>query len=184
MTVQGKINSYVLGLLAATAFAFFYVLPKIADSLIGLQNAHKQQESQLQSLNDQVKGLEAMQRDLDVIKSMPVQPKDLFTPYSADAKLVNEIQALEAAAAKTNNHMTLDITGSADKARAYPSASGLVAVPYTLALDGSFPDAVRFLEYFENSFFISPISDITVSGNGDKARTVHTAIQAEFFLEK
>ncbi len=184
MTVQGKINSYVLGLVAVSAFTFFYAFPRIADSLVNLQSAHKDQVAQLQSLSDQVKALEAMQRDLSDIAKMPVQPKDLFTPYSADAKLVNEIQALENYSAQTNLVMHLNITGSAEKALPYPSASGLVAVPYTLTLDGNFVSAVQFLQYFENSFFVSPISDITISGAGDKAHSVHVTINAEFFLEK
>lgn len=184
MNLQAKIYSYVLALLAVSAFAFFYLFPMLANGLIQLQNTHKDQLSKIKSLDEQVKALQAMQRNLDDIAKMPVQPKDLFAPYSADVTLVDEIQSLENSAVKTNNTMKITINGSAQGAQPYPSASGLVSIPYIINLNGTYPQTVRFLEYLENSFFISPVQQITISRNGDKAGTVNTKITTMFFLQK
>lgn len=159
MTPSRKIIFTVFIWALLTGAVFGFVLPKLSKGLIDLQASHEKQIAQLKDLQEQVQALKKIQEDLNKIDSQEVKPTDLFT---SDIRLVNEIKKIESYAQKAGLAETLTVTGTADKAQAVASKSGLSQVPYTISLKGPFPGVVNFILYLENSSFISPVNAITV----------------------
>ncbi len=181
MPIKQKIYFNVILSVLLLGAIFGYVLPKMSNSLIALQNSHQSQIIKLKQLNEQARSLTKMNEDLSVLNQMPVKPSDFFT---SDATLVNEIKTIEDVAAKTNSTMTLSISGTADKAVAVNSASGLSQVSYSVSLKSTFPDTVRFIKYMEHRYFISPITGINISGDPDNKGGITATILSNFYIYK
>lgn len=181
MGIKQKIyfNTIISILLLGAMFG--YIFPKMSKSLVDLQNSHQSQIIKLKQLNEQAKSLSKMNEDLQAVAAMSIKPADFFT---SDATLVNEIKTMEEVAAKTKSVMTLSISGTADKALAVSSASGLSQVPYAVTLKTTFPDLIRFIKYMENRYFISPISGLNISGDEDKQGGVSATILSSFYIYK
>ncbi len=180
MNPINKIYLAALTWLVLTFVVFSYLFPHFSQSLITLQQSHQEQISQLDSLKTQALGLQKMQDDLQQVDNQPVKLGSFFT---SDINLVKEIQRIEDISQKTNIAETLQVTGTVDKALpASKTSSGLFLVPYTLALNGSFPEVLNFLKYFENSYFISPLNAITVSYVAKGS--VNATILSNFIIHK
>lgn len=175
-----KIYLTLLVWLALTVGAFFYGFPTLADGLVKLQTSHQAQIDTRDKLVAQAKALEKMKKDLEALKKESIQSQDFFT---SDTKLVNEIKHIEGIAQNTKTALTISISGSADKAAAAPDTkSKLAIVPYTISLEGAFPDTINFLKYLENSYFISPVNGLSI--NSDGTDIVTTKILTNFFIYK
>ncbi len=159
-----KLYAWIFGWLALSGLVLFWALPSFADNLTKLQYDHRTQIDELQKLEEQVRNVNQMQRDLNTLKDKQIQPEDFFT---SDIRLVNEIQHIESAARVSGVSESLALSGTADKTQQVPSASNLYAVPYVINLKGSYPSIVAFVEYLENSYFVAPVSAVSF-GLGDK----------------
>ncbi len=179
MQSNRKIYIYIILNIIVFVVMFKFVLPKMANSLVALQNSHQAQISKLNQLNDQLKSLSKMNEDLSSLNELKVKPENFFT---SDATLVNEIKSIEDAAVLTNTELDLAISGTADKAKSIPSLSNLVQVPFTMALKGAYPNVVRFVKYMENRYFIAPISSINISADEESEGTVIATFQSNFYL--
>jgi|GEM_PF-2409468 len=180
MNVTKKIYGIIFTWLVITVAVFYFILPRLANSLIALQKSHQSQIAQYNDLQAQIQSLYAMQQDLDQLSKASVKPDDLFT---SDVQLVNEIQHIESIAKSTGNDLKISITGTAKDAQPYRSYSKLYAVPYTISLTGPFPATLAFLHYFENSYFVSPPTAIDISNQLALAQgQVKTTILANFFI--
>lgn len=165
--------------LALSGAVFGLIFPKMARSLVDLQQSHQKQITELNSLQEQALGLQKMENDLSQADAQPVKLGSFFT---ADINLVREVQRLEDISQKTSMAESLTISGTADKAAAVQSASGLYQVPYTLSLKGSFPSFVRYLQYLENSYFISPVNGLTINYAGKGQ--IDATVLANFLIHK
>lgn len=181
MNVTKKIILIIVAWLVVTAAVFLYVLPKVGDSLIALQNSHQDQINQLSLLQAQTKNLTQMQADLDVINKKSIKPDDLFP---IDVSLVNQLKFIENIAQQTNNQLTIQITGSENQATPVSgSLSHLLQSPYSIKIVGTFPDAVNFIQQMETSYFISPIAGINMSEATD-TKLLTTQILTNAYLRK
>lgn len=178
MTTKGHITTSIVVWVVATAVAFFFVFPKLANQLVVVQQSHQTQIDEDNRLRTQIQALNNMQTELDKLRKQPVQPSDLFTP---DVQLVNEIQHIEDVGQATNNGLTISISGTVKGLQQYPSQSGLLQVPYNIGLKGSFPGTVAFLKYLENSYFVSPINGFSI---GAVTGGVNTNILTNFFINQ
>ena len=179
MNMTKKIILHVALWLGVTGLCFGYIFPKAIAQIRDLQFAHAKQLVALNELRDYARSLQRMEQDLDKLSKEQVQPEQLFT---SDLKLVREIQEIEKIAAQTNNdQMKLSLSGTAEKAPAYPGASGLSQIPFTITLTGSFPDALRFIEGLENTYFVAPINAVSFTLVEGK---VNTTIISNFIIRK
>ncbi len=162
-----------------TGLVLGVVVPKQQKGLVTLQESNADQIDKLKDLREQVKTLQKIQEDLAKVEQQEVKPNDFFT---GDTRLVNEIKTIELFALKSNLLETLTISGTADKATAVQSLSGLAQIPYSISLQGSFPNVVKFIKYLENAYFISPVNalSVTYSEQGSVKATVLT----NFYLYK
>jgi hypothetical protein len=165
--------------LVATGLIFGFAFPRLTNSLVDLRQSHEKQVTELHSLQAQALALEKMQSDLQQAENQEIKLSSFFT---SDVTLVHEVQRIEEIANKTNMTETLTLTGSSDKAQVVQSQSGLLSVPYTLNLHGSFLNYLNFLKYFENSYFISPVNAMTI--NFDVPGSVNVTLQSNFLLRK
>jgi Tfp pilus assembly protein PilO len=179
MTPTKKIALMIFIWLLLTGAAFTFLFPKMAISLVDLQSSHQQQIDHLKDLQEQVQALQKTQDDLSRLSSQSVKPTDLFT---SDLHLVNEIKQIEQYAQKNNLIETLTVSGTADKAAAVQSASGLYQVPYSIVLKGAFPGVIDFIQYLENSYFISPVNGISVIFNSPG--NVSATIVSNFYISR
>ena len=183
-----KIYIVVFIWLVLTGISFYFIFPKMSDSLLTLQKNHQDQIKEYNDLTAQIQSIHSMQQDLEDLANAPVKPTDLFT---SDVQLVHEIQYIESISKTTNNDLKLTVTGSADDATAFAGAPGLFQVPYSIILTGTFPNIVQFLHYFENSFFISPVNAIDITSNsaaaggtGTTQSSVKATILSNFLIRK
>jgi hypothetical protein len=165
--------------LVLTIAVFSFVAPRLSASMISLENSHEAQIKKLQDVTAQVDALQKIQDDLAKAAKQDVKPSDLFT---SDIRLVNEIKSIEQFAAKSNVAESLTVTGTADKAQVVPGASGLIMVPYTIVLKGTFPGAVNFMRYLENAYFMSPVNAYSMLYN--EQGSITATILTNFYLYK
>lgn len=182
MSPKSKIYAYLFVWVAATAAMFAYIMPHQRSSMLSLQNSHKQQIEDLSRLTQQVRNLTQIENDLKSVEKGEVKPRDFF---GRDADLVGNIKTIEEIAKLTSNAVATSISGSADSAEQYAqSASKFYSIPYSVRISGSFSGAVNFLRYFENSYFVSPISGLNISAAGadSKDPKIKTTILSNFFV--
>ena len=182
MSVRNKIFEYFFIWAIVSAAVFFYVVPKFTQSLVDLQNSHQAQIDQLNKLQAQASNLHKMQIDLDTIAQDPVQPSDLF---KSDVHLVNEFKYLEDVAAKTNNKLELTVSGTVEQELpAEGTVSGLVTVPYSMNLIGTYQNVTTFVKYMENAYFLSPISGLNLNKHTATPGQIEANILTNTFITK
>ena len=161
MNINQKITWYLLVFLAITAAIFFFLAPMFESNLYSLQGKYQDQENQLSALTAQASSLRQIQDDFSKINQMSVKPVDLF---STDVSLVEQFKYIENLATVTNVNLELAITGTADNAQSIKNVkSKLITIPYTIKVQGNFPNIINFIKNFENSYFISPISGLAIT---------------------
>lgn len=181
MNAAKKIYASIFVWVVITAGVFYFAFPKISNYLVSIEQSHEDQIAQYNNLREQIQSLYAMQQDLDQVQKQDVKPSDFFT---SDVQLVKEIQRVESIAALTGNQLKISISGNAGDAKQLKtSSSQLYEVPYTIDLTGTFPQAVQFLHYFENSYFVSPVNAVDID-NSQGGGQVKTTILASFFIHK
>jgi len=181
MSVVKKIYATLFIWALITVGSFYFLFPKFSNNLVALQESYQDQVAQYKNLQEQIQSIYAMQQNLDQVQKQSVKPSDFFT---SDVQLVKEIQHVEDIAKATNNELIITISGSAaDSKPVKTSGSQLFEVPYTVTLTGTFPDALEFLHYYENSYFVSPVNAINVdNSSAAKPGQVKTTILASFYI--
>lgn len=187
MTLNNKILAHFAVWGVVAGLSLFFVFPKLADNLKDLQKDHADQIEQLNDLKNHAKGIELMQSDIDNIEKQSLHPDSLFT---SDVELVNEIKHIEETAQVTAVELDpIGVSGSVtatdktkSKEQTLVSKSDLVPIPFTVTLRGDFLSSLKFIEYFEHNYFLSPINALTFTVSEN--RPVETKILSNFYLLK
>ncbi len=170
-----------IGIFIVTCVALFSYLFKLMDnSNIALAKGTKEKYKEYQDLVAEQKNYEAGKQDIASLAKKAIQPEDFF---SRDTSLVNEIKTLESTSKNFNLSLDLSVSGTADKAVKAPGAAGpIVAIPYTVSLDGQFDKTVNFMENLEHLNFITHIRSVNITAqenNGIKA-----VLSGNFYIKK
>lgn len=179
MSINQKILSLLGVWVIVTGLSFSVIYPRVIKGISDLKLTFAAQIAELNELRDHAKSLQEMQASVIKLEEEEIQPDEFFT---SDTELVQEIKHIESIATVTNNRLVLNISGTADKAAAYPAKTALSQIPFTITLRGNFPDAVRFIQEFEQSYFLPPVNglNITVGEEG----VVTTTIVSAFIVQK
>jgi Tfp pilus assembly protein PilO len=169
-------------LLIVTYLALFgYVFPMVDKKNEAQIAKVTEKKTEYQNLLSEKKSFELGQRDLKLIASKAYQPKDLF---NTDKFLVNAVEQLEQAARLSDVSFALQVAGKTDSitAKGQKTASGLVIIPYSMDVKGSFGNVVAFMERLEHMPFITHSQGVDLSNQPNNQ--VGALIKAQFFIRK
>lgn len=149
----------------------------VADSI-------SQQNVELEVLLREQKSFEQGKKDLAVLAKSQYPPDELF---SSDTKVVKEIQQLEAAAQQYGLELQITVAGTVKEAKPVEgTGSGLIAVPYTLAVRGEFDKILLYMQLVEHMPFVTHAKnlDITVTNAAEAGDVASAIFTSEFFIKK
>jgi len=179
MTYKSKISLVVAIFLAVAAIMFFFVFPRFHSRNVKLSLDVSSQRQTLEQLLQQQRSYEQGKKDLETLKTKPVQPDELF---SRDTRVVKEIKTLEDLSKTYALDMSLQVSGTAKDAQKVKSSTQLLFVPYSLSVTGPFDKVLAFLDSAEHLSFISPIKTIAITAQKDGI--VKTTLTADFYIKK
>ena len=149
-----------------------------------VSDAIAQQNVELEVLLREQKSFEQGKKDLAILEKSQFPPDELF---SSDTKVVKEIQQLEAAAQRYGLDMQITVAGTIKEAKAVDgTGSGLLAVPYTLAVKGDFNNILLYMQLAEHMPFVTHSKNlaITVSPTGADGSETKATFNSEFYIKK
>jgi hypothetical protein len=168
----------LFAIFAGIMFTFGYgILESKNTARLDLVN---KQNLELEVLKREQKNSEQAKKDLATLDQKPHPPSELF---SKDTKVVKEIRTLEDLAARYNLDFTMSISGTSKTAEKAPGvASDLSVVPYTVTVDGAFPNVLNYISATEHTNFVTHTEEIHISSidNG----MVRATIASQFYLKK
>ncbi len=170
------------GLFAILMYFFGYgIMAKknqvVADSLT-------QQNVELEVLQREQKSFEQGKKDLSILEASQYPPDELF---SSDTKVVKEIWQLEQAAQRYGLDLQITVAGTIKEAKPVDAAgSGLIAVPYSLSVRGTFENIMLYMQLAEHMPFVTHSKNlsITVSEDEDGDDEAKAIFTSEFFIKK
>lgn len=153
----------------------------VEKSTLELNRKYSDQMLELNMLKSESLSFNLSKSDLEDLRSKPLQPEDFF---SRDETLVNEIKFLEDLTKKLNLEYGISgISGtvkSAGKAKA--STTGLITIPYSISISGSFDSVSAFIKTMENLPFANQISSVNMGVVGENK--VSASFSAAFYIRK
>ena len=179
MKYKTKISLVAVVFAAIAAIMFFFIFPRFHSRNVNLSVEVSSQRQTLEQLLQQQRSFEQGKKDLETLKSKPIQPDELF---SRDTRVVKEIKTLESLATTYALDMKLQVSGTAKDAQKVKSSSQLLSVPYSLTVSGPFDKVLAFLDSAENLPFITPVKTLVVSA--EKEGIVKTILTADFYIKK
>jgi hypothetical protein len=179
LSYKYKIYFLAAGTVVLAIIFFFFVYGSMNNRNQALADAMAKKEQEHEEVLAEQKSYESGKKDLETLQLKPFHPDDLF---SQDTKVVKEIQTLEALGKNLGISFSLKVSGSASTATKLPKAAGQVlAVPYTMVVEGPFDKITNFVEATEHLPFITQVKNIQVSALSNT--TVRATLFSEFYIK-
>lgn len=129
-------------------------------------------------LQEEQKSFQLGKKDLDTLREREIQPENFF---SLDTNLVKEVSVLEELAAVNDVELTLGLSGKSSTLKKAETVGDLLEVPYSLQLEGSYPNVLNFIASAEKLNFITHFR--TLSMLAITAGKVNASISALFYIK-
>lgn len=172
------IISAAVGIICLILFFYGFGIMDSYNESVATRVAAKNKE--YQELVQEQHSYEQNQKDLKDLAAKPLQPDNFF---SQDVRLVKEIKTLEGAADQFDVTLELKVAGTVNQGLPVKgTTSGIVSIPYTMSVTGTFSNVVMFLDKIEHLSFVTHVGALTVNA-ADKG-AVKATIAATFFLQK
>lgn len=180
-----KLTSRIKLFLVLAGFAIFAALMfTYGYGVLDTRNAAQldlvtKQNLELQVLKKEQLNFEQGKKDIASLSQKTFPPQDLF---SKDTKVVKEIKLLEDLAKQYSLQFDLQVSGTTSTAQKVAGTSGgLLLVPYTVTIMGSFNNIQKYVEAAEHTPFINQSQSITVQG-GASGQT-RASLNSVFYLK-
>jgi Tfp pilus assembly protein PilO len=160
---------------------FGFIYPKFDSKNQALVDELNTKKAEFDNLQSERKSFELGQRDLKQMATRPYQPQDLF---KTDKFLVEAVEQLEQGARESDVEFTLQVSSVSTTTAVKPpkTASGLIAIPYSMEVKGSFANVVSFMERTEHMPFITHVEAVEIRAAANK--TVLGSLRAQFYIRK
>ncbi len=198
-----KLAATIAAGLAVSIFIVLFGLSPLAGALAELHEQARSQHALYTRLLAEEASYKTARIDFEKIQPRAGEISGLFPERE---EMVANVEALESAAARFGNELSLTITDASDTPAGtkkiteteyaiVPNLSDVEVVPYDIRLQGGFLAVVRFLQTMENQPFFSEIEQIILTGNredigsGPTSRSLRTGsvdanIRAAFYAQK
>lgn len=174
-----RIYALIVCWIAAVGILFGYFF-----GLLNTRNAAKVEElvvkkKELLELQAEQKSFQLGKADLENLEKKEIKPENFF---SKDTSLVKEIQSLENLAASNKVKLNLGISGTSTSLTKAKTTSELLVVPYSMQVEGTYSDVVRFMQGLEFLTFITHarVLSIQATTNG----SVSATLSMMFYIKK
>lgn len=180
MSVKNKIYLTVILWLALSGAMFLYGFKIFSGSNQAALDQISKEKQQMMVLQNEEDSYRLAQKDVQEMAKKQIQPADFF---NQDINLVKEIEELEKLGKDTGVSLSLGgISGTINSVPKAKAQGQLFVVPYNIAITGTLPQVVGFIETLENMDFITTLNSLSLSsaGNGN----VSASMAANFYIRK
>ena len=170
LSAKNKIIVLVLIWLALSASMFMYFFNFFDVQNQQILDSMADDRKNLVVLQNENQSFKLVQADLQKLAGETYQPADFFT---SDIRLVNEVSALESLGQKY---------GTVSSQPPAPTVTPMVAITYSVSLNGPLKQVVEFIEDMENLNFVTSVNGLSISVAQDN--TVNANLSANFYVQK
>jgi hypothetical protein len=180
LSAKNKIIVLVLIWLALSASMFMYFFNFFDVQNQQILDSMADDRKNLVVLQNENQSFKLVQADLQKLAGETYQPADFFT---SDIRLVNEVSALESLGQKYGVQMQLSgLSGTVSSQPPAPTVTPMVAITYSVSLNGPLKQVVEFIEDMENLNFVTSVNGLSISVAQDN--TVNANLSANFYVQK